>query len=148
MKITSGWGSLPRNIHAVDGAPANGIKRSRFSDTMQQQEERSHKEHLQMILKRIQDQADQLRRTMTVKELRKYKQLVRSFLDETIRKGVGLKETQGRDRRGRSKRYKLLSELDQALLELTDELLEHEQGRVELLRRVGEMKGLLVNLTY
>lgn len=148
MKITSGWGSLPRNIHAVDGTSSNGVKQTSFSDMLQQQEQRSQQEHIQSIIKRIQEQADQLRKTMTVRELRKYKQLVRSFLDETVRKGIGLRETQGIDRRGRSRRYVLLSEIDQALLELTDELLTSEQGRIEVLQRVGEIKGILVNLAF
>ncbi|MNN58883.1 hypothetical protein D3C81_1739550 [compost metagenome] len=85
---------------------------------------------------------------MTVRELRQYKLLIKQFLEETARRGVGLKDTRGWDRRGRTKRYKLLEEIDGHLLAMADELLDTEQGKIDILQRVGEIKGLLINLTF
>jgi hypothetical protein len=61
---------------------------------------------------------------------------------------VGLKETRGWDRRGRNRRYKILDEIDRILLDMADELLEHEEGRIRLLQSIGEIRGLLINLLY
>jgi len=69
-----------------------------------------------------------------------------AFLEDTVRRGIGIKETRGWDRRGRGKKYKLLDEIDQHLVSLAEELLSHEQGRIEILHRVGEIRGLLINL--
>ncbi len=85
---------------------------------------------------------------MTVRELRQYKLLVKQFLEETARRGVQLRETRGWDRRGRGKRYKLLEEIDRELLGLAEEMLDSEQGRIELLRKVGEIRGILINLSF
>ena len=85
---------------------------------------------------------------MTVRELLQYKLLIRQFLEETARRGVNLRDTKGWDRRGRSKRYKLLEEIDQELLSLADELLENEQGRIEILHKIGEIRGMLINLLF
>ena len=85
---------------------------------------------------------------MTVRELLQYKLLIRQFLEETARRGVNLRDTKGWDRRGRSKRYKLLEEIDQELLSLADEILETEQGRIEILHKIGEIRGMLINLLF
>lgn len=59
-----------------------------------------------------------------------------------------LRDTRGWDRRGRSKRYKLLEEIDEKLLTMADDMLESEQGRIDLLYKVGEIRGMLINLTF
>jgi uncharacterized protein YaaR (DUF327 family) len=46
------------------------------------------------------------------------------------------------------KRYKLLDEIDEKLIEMAEELLQTEQGRLELLSKIGEIRGLLINLFY
>ena len=51
--------------------------------------------------------------------------MVKQFLEDTVRRGIGMKETRGFDRRGRTKRYKLLEEIDAALVSMGEELLEH-----------------------
>lgn len=105
-------------------------------------------EELTRRMDAIAKQGERLAKSMTVRELREYKTLVRRFLEDTVRKGVGLKETRGWDRRGRTKRYQLLDEIDRALLSMADELLATEGGRIELLGKVGEIRGLLINLFF
>jgi len=50
------------------------------------------------------------------------------------------------DRLGRSKRYKVIKELDEKLLELTNITLEKESKHLSILDNIGEIRGLLVNL--
>jgi uncharacterized protein YaaR (DUF327 family) len=69
-------------------------------------------------------------------------------LEDTVRKGIGLKETRGWDRRGRTKRYQILEDIDKMLVSMADELLSTETGRIELLGKMGEIRGLLINLAY
>ena len=73
---------------------------------------------------------------------------MKQFLEETVRQGIGIKDTTGWDRRGRGKRYKLLDEIDRHLVEMADDMLETEEGKIELLGKVGEIRGLLINLFY
>ncbi len=148
MKINPGWRPLGSDVKISDNASSQQIMAKSFSDAMRQQEKQSSREELQRKLKEIHQQGERLAKSMTVRELRQYKQLVKRFLDETVRRGVGLKETRGWDRRGRTKRYKLLEEIDGHLLEMADELLQSEQGRIEILHKVGEIRGMLMNLLF
>jgi len=115
---------------------------------MQQQDEQRTQEQLQRKLDDIRLQGERLTRSMTVRELVLYRQMVKAFLEDTVKRGVGLKETRGWDRRGRSKRYKLLEEVDAMLVGMGEELLQSEEGRLELLHKVGEIRGLLINLAF
>jgi len=147
MKIIPGWRPLePANVKG--NAASAQIPAGGFSDLMSRQEERATQEQLQRLLENLDRQAQRLSRSMTVRELRQYRLMVKQFLEETARRGIRLKETRGRDRRGRMKRYKLLEEIDSRLTGMADELLESEQGRIEILANIGEIRGLLVNYSF
>lgn len=148
MKIQPGVSTYGQKLHRTDTPAHQPVAGKTFSDMMRQQGEERDKDHLRKMLARIHEQGERLAKSMTVRELRVYKQMVKQFLEDTIRRGVGLKETRGWDRRGRAKRYKLLEEVDKLLLEMGEELLQHEEGRLELLEKVGEIRGLLLNVYF
>lgn len=148
MKINPGWRPFGNEVVRSENTSSQQLQKMSFSDTMQQHEERATREQLQRILQQIDLQGQRLAKSMTVRELRQYKLLVKQFLEETARRGVQLRDTRGWDRRGRTKRYKLLEEIDAKLLGLADELVESEQGRIELLQKIGEIRGMLINLFF
>ncbi|UQZ34212.1 DUF327 domain-containing protein [Paenibacillus sp. PK3_47] len=147
MKINPGYRPLKSELPNADGE-RRPVQQKTFTDIFQQQGEQKTIDELNRQIKDIQQQGDRLAKSMTVRELAIYRNMVKKFLEETARRGVILKETKGWDRRGRGKRYKLLEEIDAALLNLADDLLESEQGRIDLLGRVGEIRGMLINLAF
>ena len=148
MKINPGLRPFGKQLHLNDSPPSAPIASKSFSELMYQQEGKSDAEQLNRMLQQIQLQSERLQKSMTVRELRAYKMLVKQFLERTARKGIGIKETVGWDRRGRGKRYKLLDEIDRHLIEMADSMLDTEEGKIELLGKVGEIRGLLINLLY
>lgn len=147
MKINPGYRPLKSELTNAEGAN-RPVQPKTFSDVFQQQSEQKTKDELNRQIKEIQSQGDRLSKSMTIRELTIYRMMIKRFLEETARRGVILKETRGWDRRGRGKRYKLLEEIDSALLSMADDLLNSEQGRIDLLGRVGEIRGLLINLSF
>ena len=148
MKINPGWRPIDKNIRLTDSPTGQPIPPRGFEDYMGRQREQATLEELQQRLKQISVQGERMSKSMTIRELRLYKQMVKQFLEETIKRGVGIKETRGWDRRGRTKRYKLIEEIDAGLLGMAEELLSTEEGRIELLRKVGDIRGLLLNLLF
>ncbi|ANE46012.1 hypothetical protein SY83_06615 [Paenibacillus swuensis] len=148
MKINPGLRPFGKDLRMNDNAGSQQIQPKTFSDVMHRQHEQVSQEQLNQRMQLIEQQGQRLAKSMTVRELRTYKQMVKQFLEETVRRGVGLKDTKGWDRRGRGKRYKLLDEVDGVLLSLGDDMLEHEQGRIELLEKIGEIRGMLINLFF
>ncbi|GIP36311.1 YaaR family protein [Paenibacillus sp. J2TS4] len=148
MKIIPGMRPLAKDIKPLDQSMNQQIQPKHFSEFMRRHDQQATSDELQRIMDQIQLQGERLSKSMTLRELRQYKLLVKKFLEETARRGVHLKESKGWDRRGRAKRYKLLEEIDAVLLSMADELLEQENGKIELLNKIGEIRGMLINLLY
>ncbi|MEF2247644.1 MULTISPECIES: YaaR family protein [unclassified Paenibacillus] len=147
MRVDQGWRPLGQNRTANDSA-TRPVQPTSFADVMVQRDaERTH-EQLQQKLQDIHRQGERLARIMSVRELKLYQQMVKQFLEDTIRRGVGLKEVRGFDRRGRVKRYKLLEQIDETLVSMAEELLDSEEGKLELLNKIGEIRGLLINFLF
>ncbi|UHA75353.1 YaaR family protein [Paenibacillus sp. 481] len=147
MKINPGFRPLGQDVR-IGEAANKPVQSKSFSDMMFRQDERVTNEELQQRLQDIHRQGERLAKSMTVRELYLYRTLVKRFLEDTVRRGIGIKETRGWDRRGRSKRYKIVEEIDEALLALAEELLQSEEGKMELLRKVGDIRGMLINLLF
>jgi uncharacterized protein YaaR (DUF327 family) len=147
MKIEPGFYPVNKTLQRGESA-SRPTQAQNFGDLMEQQEEQRTHEDLQRKLEDIRVQGDRLTRSMTVRELVIYRQLVKGFLEDTVRRGIALKETKGWDRRGRGKRYKLLDEVDSMLVRMGEELLQSEEGRIDLLHKVGEIRGILINLVF
>ncbi|THF74464.1 YaaR family protein [Cohnella fermenti] len=147
MKIEPGFRTFNNTLVRND-TPNRQAQAQTFGDFMQHQEESRTIEELNRKLVEIGAQGDRLMRSMTLRELKQYRLMVKSFLEDTLRRGIKLKETKGWDRRGRGKRYKVLEEVDSLLIAMGEELLETEEGRLELLEKVGEIRGLLINLVF
>src|SRR4051794_7627535 len=120
MKIESGYRSFRKELKIIDNPLTNQTEQKSFSDMMQHQGEKAGSIELNRMLEQIQLQGERLSKSMTVRELRQYKLLIKKFLEETARKGIQLRDTKGWDRRGRGKRYKLLEEIDEHLLSMAD----------------------------
>lgn len=147
MKINPGFRPLGKDVRLGDPVTKPVTTKS-FADMMQQRDSQASQEELQQRLQDIYRQGERLSKSMTIRELRLYKNMVKRFLEDTVRKGVAIRDTRGWDRRGRSKRYRLVEEIDESLLLLADELLQSEEGKMQLMNTVGEIKGMLINLTY
>ncbi|TCZ70554.1 DUF327 family protein [Paenibacillus albiflavus] len=148
MKINPGWGPVGANVRVPDNSVQQHPPAQNFADVMKHQDKIATKEQLGRLAGQINQQGEHLSKAMTVRELRKYKLMIKQFLEETARRGVGIKDTRGWDRRGRGKRYKILDEIDEELISMAEDLLDSEQGRIEILHRIGEIRGMLVNFLY
>jgi len=147
MRVDQGFRPIGQNLTANDGV-AKPIQSNSFSELLMQKNRQHSVEDLQLKLQGIQAQGERLAKHMTVRELKLYRQMVKQFLEDTLKRGIGLKEVRGFDRRGRIKRYKLLEEVDEKLVLMAEELLETEEGRIELLHNLGEIRGILINLLF
>ncbi|NHC42932.1 YaaR family protein [Bacillus sp. MM2020_1] len=104
------------------------------------------KDHLQQILQEVDQQGQRLSENPTFSELRKYKDLVKQFMGEVTKNGVGLYQTESWDPYGGNKTLKTIQVLDRKLIELTDHVLNQQNAGLSILDRIGEIKGLLINL--
>ncbi|MBL4952924.1 YaaR family protein [Neobacillus sp. YIM B02564] len=104
------------------------------------------KDYLNKLLENIDKQGQQLCETPTFRELRKYKDLVKQFIGEVTKNGLSLKLSESWDMYGGSRTLKTVQVLDRKLVELTDHVLNQQSDSMSILERIGEIKGMLINL--
>lgn len=117
-----------------------------FSEVMRQKRDEKVYARFNQLIEEIDEQGKILAEKRTVEELRKYKQLVKEFIEDAVNHGLELQERRGFNRRGRTKIYKIVQEVDRKLLDLTNAVLEKQKSSLDILEMVGEIKGLLINL--
>jgi uncharacterized protein len=117
-----------------------------FSEVVGQRRTDVTLERLSRKMREIEDQGKKLVDTRSVENLKKYKKLVKDFMEDAVKNGLELKEHRGFSQRGSSKIYKLVKEVDSKLIDLTNTVLDKEKTGIDLLGLVGEIQGMLINI--
>ncbi|WP_312470754.1 YaaR family protein [Neobacillus sp.] len=124
----------------------NSANSASFQKIMNSYSKELTQDHLHQLLQDIDKQGVQLSEKPTFNELRKYKNLVKQFMGEVTKNGMGLYQTESWDPYGGNKTLKTVQVLDKKLMELTDHVLNQQNAGLSILERIGEIKGLLINL--
>lgn len=119
---------------------------TRFGSMMLKQGQRLHGEQITRLLGDISSTGDKLSRSRNFRDMAKFKMLVRRFLKEAVDGGLELKQSHTWNQFGEGRRLKIVQTIDEKLIQLTEALLDEEQTTVDLLAKIGEIKGLLINL--
>lgn len=117
-----------------------------FNKMVQSQTTQLKQQELQQLIKNISLQGDKLARFRTFRELAKFKRMVKGFLQETVHSGLSLKQSHSFSLDGQSRNLSIVKEIDEKLLELTEEIMNQEKKTVDILGLIGEIKGLLINI--
>ncbi len=119
-----------------------------FEKFLQEKQFDLTKDRLKSLLNDLNQHETRLTVSQSMQDLIAYKQTIRDFIKEVVQNGISLEEHQGHHPNGREKRLKLIKQVDRKLLELSDQILEKHAPTVELLQKMGEIKGLLVNMYF
>lgn len=122
------------------------IGTAKFGELVQKQDQKLHVAQLQQLMADIETAGDRLGRSRTFKELAKFKTLVKRFVKETVDFGMGLKQSHSWNQMGQGRSLKIVETIDQRLVELTEEITKKEGESIDVLGKIGEIKGLLINL--
>ncbi len=118
----------------------------KFNELVQKQDQKMQMGQLQNLLKDIESAGERLARSRTFKDLSKYKTLVKRFVKEAVDFGMDLKQSHSWNQYGQGRSLKIVETIDEKLVEITEGVLEKEGNSIDLLGKIGEIKGLLINL--
>lgn len=124
----------------------NNQNSNRFGDMVVKQGSKMQTEQLTRLMGDISAAGDRVAKNRSLRELARFKMLVKRFLQETVDHGMEMKQSHTWNRFGEGRRLKIVETIDEHLVELAKELLEEEKETIDLLDRIGEIKGLLINL--
>jgi len=119
---------------------------NRFGELVVKHGQKLQNEQLTRLLGDISAAGDRVARSRNLRDLARFKMLVKRFLQETVEYGLELKQSHTWNRFGEGRRLKIIKTIDEHLVELAQDILDEEKETIELLDKIGEIKGLLINL--
>lgn len=117
-----------------------------FTDVIANKRQNAALQKMNGMMKEIETQGEKLAEHRTIDDLRKYKKMVKEFMEEAVNSGLQLEEQRGFNRRGRTKVYKIVKEVDSRLTQLANDVISKEKSQLDILKQVGEIQGLLINI--
>lgn len=98
------------------------------------------------LMTKIQEQGDKITKHMDVKDMKQYRELVRTFLNEVVTRSHQFSRENFLDRRGRHRVYGIIKRVDKTLDELANALMEEQKNSLTILSKVDEIRGLLLDV--
>ncbi|MDD9150674.1 MULTISPECIES: YaaR family protein [unclassified Sporolactobacillus] len=115
-----------------------------FESTLSEKKQSLDADALKALLDKIDGQAQRVSSSRTIHDVQLYKQYVRSFMQEAVRTGLGTQQSRSWQQGGT--KQQLVGIVDKKLIALTNDLLDKNKEGIDLLDRLGEIRGLLINL--
>ncbi len=109
-------------------------------------EESELQARLGVLMEEITMQGDKLAKKRDIKDMRKYRGLIKEFMNEIISRSHSFSRENFLDRRGRHRVYGIIRLVDENLDELAQELMKDEQDHLAILSKIGEIRGLLLDI--
>ena len=101
---------------------------------------------LQGLMEQITMEGNKLAKRRDVKDMKHYRGLIKSFLNEVITHSHSFSRENFLDRRGRHRVYGIIHLIDENLDQLAQELMKEEKDNIEILNKIGEIRGLLLDI--
>lgn len=110
-------------------------------------EEKDLQEKLGSMMEQIAEQGEKIAKHMDIKDMRKYRELVKGFLNEVVNRSHKFSRENFLDRRGRHRVYGIVKLVDKNLDELAGELVKEEKNHLEIVGRIDDIRGLLLDIS-
>ncbi len=109
-------------------------------------EEAQLQERLTSMMEQITMQGEKLAKHRDVKDMKKYRGLIKEFLNEIVNRSHEFSRENFLDRKGRHRVYGIIRLVDKNLDELAQELVKDEKDNLSILEKIGEIRGLLLDI--
>jgi hypothetical protein len=101
---------------------------------------------LNTMIKEINVQGDKISKHMDIKDMKKYRELIKDFINEVVTHSHKFSRENFLDKRGRHRVYGIVKLIDKNVDDLAQELLKEEKNHLNILGKIDEIKGLLLDL--
>lgn len=109
-------------------------------------EEQELQARLSTLMEEITMQGDKLAKKRDIKDMKKYRGLIKEFMNEIVSRSHSFSRENFLDRKGRHRVYGIIRLVDENLDELAQELMKDEQDHLAILTKIGEIRGLLLDI--
>ena len=108
-------------------------------------EEQDLQRRLSSMMQDITDQGEKISKHMDIRDMKKYRELVKGFLNEVVNRSHQFSRENFLDRRGRHRVYGIVKLVDKNLDDLASELVKDEN--IAIVSKVDDIRGLLLDVS-
>jgi uncharacterized protein YaaR (DUF327 family) len=98
------------------------------------------------LVNEISEQGKKISKRTDIRDMKRYRELVKSFLNEVVYRSHKFSRENFLDRRGRHRVYGIIRLIDENLDDLAEELIKEEKDNLAILMKIGEIEGLLLDI--
>lgn len=110
-------------------------------------EEKDLQEKLNSMTEQITVQGDKISKHVDIKDMKKYRELVKGFLNEVVSRSHEFSRENFLDRRGRHRVYGIVRLVDKNLDDLAGELVKDEKDHLAIISKIDDIRGLLLDIS-
>jgi uncharacterized protein YaaR (DUF327 family) len=101
---------------------------------------------LNVLIEDIATQGKRITKHMDVVDMRRYRELIKEFMNEIVNHSHKFSRQNFLDKRGRHRVYGMIKLIDKNLDDLALELIKEEKDSITILSKIDEIRGLLLDL--
>ncbi|MDE7249797.1 MAG: YaaR family protein [Lachnospiraceae bacterium] len=109
-------------------------------------EEQELQAKLETLMGEITTQGEKLAKKRDIRDMKRYRGLIKDFMNEIISRSHSFSRENFLDRKGRHSVYGIFRVVVENLDELAQELMKDEQDHLAILSKIGEIRGLLLDI--
>ena len=109
-------------------------------------QEKELQEKLTSLMSQITEQGNRISKKKDIRDMKRYRGLIREFMNEIVNRSHSFTRENFLDKRGRHRIYGIVRLVDENLDALAQELVKEEADNMEVLAKIGEIRGLLLDL--
>lgn len=109
-------------------------------------EEAELQNRISLLMEDITAQGKKISKKMDIRDMKRYRALVKEFLNEVVTRSHKFSRENFLDRRGRHRVYGIIRKVDETMDALAQELVKDEKDHLAILGLIGEIKGLLLDI--
>ncbi|TGE32583.1 YaaR family protein [Desulfosporosinus sp. Sb-LF] len=125
---------------------SNSLERSNDFSGVLSKTQKIQRLELRAFLDRLETQGKKLAHSLSIRDLKDFRDMVKSFLRSTFGQSREMQEESSWDAQGRPKVMARIAKIDQSLDELGKQLLDQQAKPLEVLTKIDEIRGLIVDL--
>ncbi|MGN0329202.1 MAG: YaaR family protein [Lachnospira sp.] len=110
-------------------------------------EEKDLQEKLGNMMQEITEQGEKISKHMDIKDMKKYREMVKNFLNEVVNRSHQFSRENFLDKRGRHRVYGIVKLVDKNLDELASELVKDEKDHLAIVGKIDDIRGLLLDIS-
>ncbi len=142
MKIQEIQAPKMQEISAVKDKPIDG----EFEFTLNKLDDEGFRERLNKLMSDIAVQGKKLADHMDIKDMKQYRSMVTDFINEVVTHSHKFSRENFLDKKGRHRVYGIVKLVNKELDDLAQELLQKEKSHLNILSKVDQIRGLLLDI--